>query len=379
MSSGAQWTDEIDAGVSFVIRSIGNLTPSKGNFHDYNHKVIFMSIIKNSQGKYIYKMGINFFRLAANTDYTLCLEILNTDYNLWNNSKISVDKGTSTGLSIGNVGVKKLSPRYTDSTGKTQTMYYHRIIVNFRKLLSGNKFFLHILVDILRGGYNLPIYPRQFLGVYIIAYGIMGTFSNIDPDKVYDYHTAFDIKPTEVVYNVDINANNKKILNINLDRNSNNSAATVKMVKEIQPFTTNNLYRNYFEEFYDFTNAANYKLNLSSSGIVFNYLSSSSGYTFSDIDIPNKTIDNIIKEGLNINGYTISFSPPNGIKKYTFCIVFYHWRNRSFSIFKKNSDYNTNLLSLFYSNSNYQLTLSVNNSIRSITLPSSFNGKKIVI
>ena len=37
-----------------------------------------------------------------------------------------------------------------------------------------------------------------------------------DPDKVYDYHTAFDIKPTQVVYNVDINANNKKILNIAL-------------------------------------------------------------------------------------------------------------------------------------------------------------------
>ena len=51
-------------------------------------------------------MGINFYRLPANTDYTLCLEILNTDYNLWNNTQISVDKGTSTGLSIGNVGIK---------------------------------------------------------------------------------------------------------------------------------------------------------------------------------------------------------------------------------------------------------------------------------
>ena len=160
MSSGSQWTDEMDGGVSFGIRSIGDLAPNKGNFHDYNHKVIYMSIIKNSQGKYIYKMGINFFRLAANTDFTLCLEILNTDYNLWNNTQISVDKGTSTGLSIGNVVVKKLSHRYTDSTGKTQTMYYHRIIVNFRKLSSGNKFFLHILVDILRGGYNLSTYPK---------------------------------------------------------------------------------------------------------------------------------------------------------------------------------------------------------------------------
>ena len=197
-------------------------------------------------------MGINFYRLTANTEYTLCLEILNTDYNLWNNTQISVDKGTSTGLSIGNVSVKKLSHKYTDSTGKTKTMYYHRIIVNFRKLSSGNKFFLHILVDILQGGYNLLRIRINFSGVYIIAYGIVGTFSNIDPDKVYDYHTAFDIKPTEVVYNVDINANQKEIKNIKLDRNSDNSAATVAMVKELAPFTKNNLYRLYFSEVYDF-------------------------------------------------------------------------------------------------------------------------------
>ena len=139
-------------------------------------------------------------------------------------------------------------------------MYYHRIIVNFRKLSTGNRFFLHFLVNIPQDGTDLGVYPRQFSGVYIITYGIVGTFSNIDPDKVYDYHTAFDIKPTEVVYNVDINANNKKILNVNLDRNNNNSAATVGMVKELNPHTINNLYREIFDEIYDFTNAANYKL-----------------------------------------------------------------------------------------------------------------------
>ena len=59
----------------------------------------------------------------------------------------------------------------------------------------------------------------------------MSKVSNIDPDKVYDYHTAFDIKPLEVKYNVDINANNKKILNIDLDKSNNTSAPTVGMIK----------------------------------------------------------------------------------------------------------------------------------------------------
>ena len=79
MSDSNQWTDEIDGGNSFNITKIGDLAPNKGNFHDYNHKVLAMEIYKNSQGGYKYKMGINFYRLTANTDYTLCLELLNTD------------------------------------------------------------------------------------------------------------------------------------------------------------------------------------------------------------------------------------------------------------------------------------------------------------
>ena len=379
MSSGSQWTDEIDDRTSFVLKRIGDLAPNQGNFHDYNHKVIFLGINKNTQGGYKYKMGINFYRLNANTDYTLCLEILNTEYALWHKSQISVNKETSTGLSIGNVSIRKLSHRYTQSNGQPQFMYYHRIIVNFRKLSTGNKFFLHILVDIPQTGTDLATYPSQFSGVYIITYGIVGTFSNIDPDKVYDYHTAFDIKPTQVVYNVDINANNKKILNVNLDRNNDNSAATVGMVKEIKPHTINDLYRSYFEDVYDFTNAANYKLRRSSSGIVFNYLSSSSGDTLRDMGIPNKTIDNIRKEGLNVNGYNISFSPNSGITKYTLCLIFYHWRNRSFGLYKRDTTGRSIILTLRYSSVGNVLFLVVNKQRRQLTMPSDFNGKKIVV
>ena len=71
----------------------------------------------------------------------------------------------------------------------------------------------------------------------------MGSVSSIDPDKAYNYHTAFDIHPTEVVFNVDINANQKNIRNIALDRNSDNSAAIVGLFKELVPYTANAFYR----------------------------------------------------------------------------------------------------------------------------------------
>ena len=377
MSSSAQWTDEIDGGNSFNITKIDSLPPSKGNFHDYNHKVLYTTIYKNSQGGYKYKMGINFYRLTANADYTLCLEILNTDYQLWHKSQISVDKGTSRGLSIENVSVRKLSHRYIDAVGQAQFMYYHRIIVNFKKLSSGNKFFLHFLVNIPQEGTDLAIYPRQFSGVYLITYGIVGKVSNIDPDKVYDYHTAFDIKPTEVVYNVDIKANNKKILNINLDRNSNNSAATVGMVNEIHPFTKNYIYRKYFEDFFDFNDSNIYVLNKSSSGVVFNSLSSITGNSARNITLPTKTIDNIKDGGLNVNGYTISYSSASKLTSYTLCLVFTFWRNRNFNTTKKDSNSNQTLLFLYYLNVNNTLNLNIGSTSKNISIPSSFNGKRL--
>ena len=379
MSSAAQWTDETNGGNSFLIDKIGILTPKNGNFHDYNHKVIYYKINKNSQGGYNYKMGMNFYRLHANTDYTFCLELLNTEYLLWHKSQISVDKGNSSGLTLGNVSIKKLSHKYTNSGNQTKFMYYYKLIINFRKLATGNRFFLHVTVNIPQTGIDLNVYPNQFKGCYMIAYGIVGTFSNIDPDKVYDYHTAFDIKPTEVVYNVDINANQKEIKNIKLDRQNDNSAATVALVKEIVPFTKNALYRLYFSEVYDFANADSYKINPSASGIVFNKLSSSSGNSLREMDITNKTIDNIKKEGLNINNYTISFSPPNNTTNFTLCLIFYHWRNRSFGIYKRDKN-NRKLISLEYKNLNQQLILDVGSLSRSVlSMLNDFNGKKNVV
>ena len=291
MSSPSQWTDEIDNRISFYPRKIANLSTSRGNFHDYNHKVLYVNIFKNFQGGYKFKMGLNFYRLAEGADYTLCLEILNTDYLLWHKTQISVDNNTSQGLELGNVSVKKLQHRFIDSKDQTQFMYYHRIIISFKKLTTGNKFFIHILVNIPNNGNDLSLYPIQFSNVYIIAYGIMNSVCNIDADKVNDYHTAFDIKPREVEYNVDINANDKRIFNITLDKTNNSSVATVGMVKELIPFTTNYVYRQYFEEFYDFTDANIYGLNSTSSGVVINSL-------HPNITLPNKHLSDIKKDGL---------------------------------------------------------------------------------
>ena len=377
MTSPTQWTDEIDNRTSFIPKKIAGLSTLKGNFHEYNTKVLYTTILKNFQGGYKYKIGLNFFRLVGGADYTLCLEILNIDYQLWHKTQISVDNNTSQGLQLGNVSVKKLQHSFTDSKSQTQFMYYHRVIINFKKLTTGNRFFIHILVSIPNNGNDLAVYPLQYSGVYMIAYGIMSKVSNIDPDKVYDYHTGFDVKPTQVVYNVDINANNKKILNIALNRNLNSSAATVGMVKELIPFTINHVYNRFFDQIYDFTDANNYELKRGASGIVINGLNDF--HSLNGITIPDKVLSNIKKEGLNINNYTISLNPSDNFRNYTLCLVFYHWDNRDFALVKKNKQNNQHLMNLTYSKVAGYLTLITSSKRQFFSLPNGFNGKKIVL
>ena len=93
----------------------------------------------------------------------------------------------------------------------------------------------------------------------------------------------------------------------------------------------------------------------------------------------NKTIDNIKDGGLNVNGYTISYSSANKLTSYTLCIVFTLWRNRNFSITKKDENSNQTLLYLYYLNSNNNLYLHISNTRKNIVIPSSFNGQKVVL
>ena len=113
-------------GNSFNMIKIADLSPEQGNTHTYNHKVIYTTMIKKSQRGYGYKMGIQCFRLTKDVDYTLFIEILITEYRLWHKSRISIDKSTSQGLTIGDVFAKTFSHRYIDSSNSIEFMYYHK-------------------------------------------------------------------------------------------------------------------------------------------------------------------------------------------------------------------------------------------------------------
>ena len=66
------------------------------------------------------------------------------------------------------------------------------------------------------------------------------------------------------------------------------------------------------------------------SGVVFNSLDSITGNPTRNISIPNRTIDDIKKDGLDVTGYNINYSPSSGISKYTLFIVFLSLEKQEF-------------------------------------------------
>ena len=261
-------------------------------------------------------------------------------------------------------------------------MYYIKIILNFQKTTSNLFYSLHLYVNIPKSGIDLKTYPTNWTKNWMIAYGVFGKVSSIYPHKTYDHHTAFDIQPTEVFYNVDLDMNRKKILNIAPNRTRNNSVPTVKMVKDLEtklsPHTTNNAYREIFEEFYDFSDASIYKIvdRGQPSGMIINGL-------LPNIHFANMNIANVWKDGLRIQNKPVSLTL-FGKGSFTLCVVMQLWLNRSMYVktFMRNeADEKQHLI---YEKTTKSLKLQTNGlragstNETSITLLNSFNDKRVV-
>ena len=111
--------------------------------------------------------------------------------------------------------------------------------------------------------------------------------------------------------------NRKKILNIAPDKTKNNSAAAVKMVKDVEtklsPHTTNNAYREIFEEFYDSSDAGIYKIATRPSGVIFIGL-------LPNIYFTNMNIANVEEGGLRIQNKPVSLGL-FGKRSFSICVV----------------------------------------------------------
>ena len=115
-------------------------------------------------------------------------------------------------------------------------------------------------MDIPQVGNDLQTYAQNVTENYIVAYGIIGTVSDVDADNTYNFHTAFDVKPTKVVYNVDLDMNQKKLTNIQVGANGNDSATTLKTVKDVKSLISTSLFEEIFDQVFDINDVKSLKI-----------------------------------------------------------------------------------------------------------------------
>ena len=191
--------DETSSEYGIEINKIDNLDSS---FHSFNKKVIYLNLIKEDNS-YEARIGYNIFRLVdKNIDktFTFVTEWLTTDNNSWN--KMEIFSNISAGEIIG-----YHSKKYEDGNG----LYYIRTIsqVKIMKISTAPLYFystIHI------ENVN-PTYPIKFKEVYNIIYGIDGNYENV-PAVVYDKHNSFESSGNSMKMLVDLDMNNKKLLNV---------------------------------------------------------------------------------------------------------------------------------------------------------------------
>lgn len=178
MQNKLEWTDLY--GSSFNMVKIADLLQHDRNPHVYNHKLIYTTINKISDGDFDYKLGIQCFTLQKVKDYTLCIEFLNTYYKLWHKSVVSVDKNTAQGLTIGDSISRKFSHKYTTSSGQVEFMYYIRFIVNFKKTADSAPYSSHVKVDIQKGEMIWTHMQQN----HILAYGLLGKYVHYHRSRI---------------------------------------------------------------------------------------------------------------------------------------------------------------------------------------------------
>ena len=194
--------DDIDQTTSEYGIEIDKIDNYNDSFHSYNKKVIYLKLLKDGNN-YRARIGYNIYNLIDKSKdkyYTACIEWLTTDNNAWTKMEI-----------YNNITSGSITSNQTRKFENGQGLYYTRSIIQF-EVMAISSAPLYLLSTIHIDGMN-PTYPIKFDEVKNIIYGINGSHTAIGAN-VYDYHDTYEIKNGKMTMNVDIDMNNKDLLNV---------------------------------------------------------------------------------------------------------------------------------------------------------------------
>ena len=188
------------------VASFSNLPESP---HSWNKTVLNITPVK-SGSNYRLRLGLQMYRLKTNEKYSSVIELYNRDYETWQREQAFVNV---VGLRLETFNTRKFQYHY----GSRGDLYYSKSLATFTKTSSTTPVFVYFTVYFDDNAGDLNTYPKEFKNqVYIVAYGVKGLSSYVDPE-VYDEHEALEIDKTKMKMMVSLDMNSKKMMNVNYD------------------------------------------------------------------------------------------------------------------------------------------------------------------
>ena len=154
--------------------------------HYWKRRVMSLDLIKDETNKaYDSQFSWSVWQKKKNEEYTLCVELYQTDKWLFDHAQVSLT--ASTGITLNHVKIVKHTHEYEGS----HLLYYHKLEIQFKKFASSppTYLFLNYKVENVTDWYAETL--KNFM--YYVVYGVKGWVSDV-PD-VYDVHPII-VKPT---------------------------------------------------------------------------------------------------------------------------------------------------------------------------------------
>ena len=200
MNDTNEWSSEYNIRVNQYI----NMSESP---HSWDKRVLSITPLKDDGNNYRFRLGIQCFRLENNKEYTLVIELYNKDFETWKRQLTFVN---GTGIWVESHHTQKFQHQYEENGD----IYYSKTLIKFKKTSTSAPIFVYITYHFDDKGGDMSTYPSEFENqVYILAYGIKGLSDHIIPE-VYDKHEAYEIDKTKMKMLIDLDINNKSIINI---------------------------------------------------------------------------------------------------------------------------------------------------------------------
>ena len=240
---------------------LGNIITYQASPHQINKNVVDMKLLLDQLGKGYYscRVGVNLFTLA-NSNYTLCFELLWSDGN--------IDPGT-----VYINGVSSIETIHNTAKKIFESQKYARLICQFDKSQNiGNNY---LMIDIVMKMKSGALYTPN-LQTYVVIYGVTGYQSDVQPN-VYDL--LYYVDNGKVVFNEEIDMNTHAIKGIlegtNDDQavnykqlNSFNDNLKTYLENKIKLLQPKSYYNTIFEYFYDLTEPSKFTMSDSFGAVV---------------------------------------------------------------------------------------------------------------